>query len=179
MSEISEIARVELSAITGVDLERERLEEILSSLSGRGPVLIVFNERLEVGRQINSALGKASEEEKYEAFNKLLDLIFKGPSGEKYLIRSCYLHFMMTITPGGSDLLSLGVKDLYLVVIWTKIPKISQICDPHFRGEFEANGLFYILGSQTAIGKYIQTIRERFGLGFAFNQFGTEAALPN
>ena len=155
------------------------LDDIIGPLLRRDTVRIRFNEELPVGSSMNYALAKASEDEQYDVFSQLLDYIFKGESGHKYVVRSFHLHFMMIIISDASDIFGSSSKDLHLVTVWIKIPKISMIRPDHFYREFESNGLLYIVGSKTATERYIKIISEKLEIPYAFGNDNVQCYFPD
>jgi hypothetical protein len=157
----------------------QALDDIIGSLLRRNTVRVRFNEKLPVGSSMNHALTKASEDEQYDVFSQLLDYIFKGESGHKYTVRSFHLHFMMIVISDASDIFRSSSKDLRLVTVWIKIPKISMIRPDFFYREFESNGLLYIVGSKTATERYIKIISEKFEIPYAFGSDDIQCYFPD
>jgi len=144
------------------------------------PVRIRFNEKLPVGRSVNQAMDKISESDKPKFFGLLLDYIFKGEPGYEFVIRSCYLHFMMTVTPNASKALGLFQPEICLVTVWIKVPRVFHFCGTYFRSEFEDNGLLYVLGKEDAVEEYINLICEKFWISHAALDYqGSKIHMPN
>jgi len=157
----------------------QNLDDIIGSLLRRDTVRVRFNEKLPVGSSMNHALVKASEDEQYDVFSQLLDYIFKGESGYEGAVRSFHLHFMMTIISDASEIFRSSSKDLRLVAVWIKIPKISMIRPDFFYREFESNGLLYIVGSKNATERYIKIISEKLEIPYAFGNDNVQCYIPD